>query len=129
MPTWSDRIWLQAAVSSSADSRFGRKHNMKHLLISAFLAALVIGANVSLANTNTQQVSKTAAAEASTKLKLNQASAEQLAAVPGLGKVKAQAIVDYVQQHGAMKSEADLTKVKGIGNKLAAKVAEYVSFD
>ena len=53
---------------------------MKHLLISAFLAALVIGANVSLANANTQQVSKTAAAEASTKLKLNQASAEQLAA-------------------------------------------------
>lgn len=102
---------------------------MKHLLISALLAALVIGANVSLANTNTQQVSKTAAAEASTKLKLNQASAEQLAAVPGLGKVKAQAIVDYVQQHGAIKSEADLTKVKGIGNKLAAKVAEYVSFD
>jgi competence protein ComEA len=102
---------------------------MKHLLISAFLASLVIGANVCLANANTQQVSKAVAVEAGTKLKLNQASAEQLSAVPGLGKVKAQAIVDYVQEHGAIKSEAELTKVKGIGNKLAAKVAEYVSFD
>lgn len=102
---------------------------MKTLAISAMLAALVIGANLNLATANTQQISKVAAAEASTKLNLNQASAEQLAAVPGLGQVKAQAIVDYVKEHGAIKSEAELTKVKGIGNKLAAKIAEYVSFD
>lgn len=102
---------------------------MKELLISALLATLVLTANYSLANTSGQPLTKTAAAEASTKLKLNQASAEQLAAVPGLGKVKAQAIVDYVKENGAIKSEAELTKVKGIGEKLAARVAEHVSFD
>ncbi|EJI84240.1 hypothetical protein AEST_30740 [Alishewanella aestuarii B11] len=107
---------------------FGRKHQMKKLVLSAMLAALVLGANYTLANTTGQTLTR-ATAEASTKLKLNQASVEQLTAIPGLGKVKAQAILDHISEHGEIKSQAELTKVKGIGDKLAAKVAEYVSFE
>jgi len=107
---------------------FGRKHQMKKLVLSAMLAALVLGANYTLANTSGQTLTR-ATAEASTKLKLNQASVEQLTAIPGLGKVKAQAILDHISEHGEIKSQAELTKVKGIGDKLAAKVAEYVSFE
>lgn len=101
---------------------------MKKLVLSAMLAALVLGANYTLANTSGQTLTR-ATAEASTKLKLNQASVEQLTAIPGLGKVKAQAILDHISEHGEIKSPAELTKVKGIGDKLAAKVAEYVSFE
>lgn len=101
---------------------------MKKLVLSAMLAALVLGANYTLANTSGQTLTR-ATAEASTKLKLNQASVEQLTAIPGLGKVKAQAILDHISEHGEIKSQAELTKVKGIGEKLAAKVAEYVSFE
>ncbi|WP_039925647.1 ComEA family DNA-binding protein [Alishewanella aestuarii] len=101
---------------------------MKKLVLSAMLAALVLGANYTLANTTGQTLTR-ATAEASTKLKLNQASVEQLTAIPGLGKVKAQAILDHISEHGEIKSQAELTKVKGIGDKLAAKVAEYVSFE
>ncbi|MCT8125651.1 MULTISPECIES: helix-hairpin-helix domain-containing protein [unclassified Alishewanella] len=101
---------------------------MKKLVLSAMLAALVLGANYTLANTSGQTLTR-ATAEASTKLKLNQASVEQLTAIPGLGKVKAQAILDHISEHGEIKSQAELTKVKGIGDKLAAKVAEYVSFE
>lgn len=101
---------------------------MKKLIAAMSLAVTVLFANHVLANTNTQEIGKIAA-EASTKLRLNQASVEQLTAIPGLGQVKAQAVVDYIAQHGAIKSEAELTKVKGIGEKLAARVAQYVSFD
>lgn len=101
---------------------------MKKLVLSAMLAALVLGANYTLANTSGQTLTR-ATAEVSTKLKLNQASVEQLTAIPGLGKVKAQAILDHISEHGEIKSQTELTKVKGIGDKLAAKVAEYVSFE
>lgn len=102
---------------------------MKHLLMSALLSAALLNTNSLLANASVTQMSQVAAAEARAKVNLNQANVEQLAAVPGLGRVKAQAIVDYVREHGAIKSESDLTKVKGIGEKLAARVAQHVSFD
>lgn len=102
---------------------------MKNLLISAILAAALLYTNALLANASSTQMSQVAVAEASAKVKLNQATVEQLAAVPGLGKVKAQAIIDYVQEHGAIKSESELIKVKGIGEKLAARVAQHVSFE
>lgn len=102
---------------------------MKHLLMSALLSAALLNTNSLLANASVTQMSQVAAAEARAKVNLNQANVEQLAAVPGLGRVKAQAIVDYVREHGAIKSESDLTKVKGIGEKLAARVAQHVSFE
>ncbi len=102
---------------------------MKHILSATLLATAVLVANFSLANSNTQEVSKASASQVHTKLRLNQASVEQLTAVPGLGSVKAQAIVEHITQNGAIKSEAELTKVKGIGEKLAARVAQYVSFE
>lgn len=102
---------------------------MKQIVIAVFMASLVLLANYSLANNTTQDVTRAAVTAASSKLQLNQADVEQLVAIPGLGRVKAQAIVDHISQHGQITSEADLTKVKGIGEKLAARVAEYVSFD
>lgn len=102
---------------------------MQKLMIAMIMAAAVLLANHSLANNNTQEMTKLAVAEASSKLQLNQASVEQLTAIPGLGQVKAQAIVAYIAEHGAIRSEQELTKVKGIGEKLAARVGQYVSFE
>ena len=102
---------------------------MKNLIVATLLATAVLVANYSLANSNVQEVTKATASQASSKLRLNQASVEQLVAVPGLGKVKAEAIVAHISANGAISSEAELTKVKGIGPKLAARVAQYVSFD
>ncbi|MDP5036096.1 MAG: helix-hairpin-helix domain-containing protein [Alishewanella sp.] len=102
---------------------------MKNIIVATLLATAVLVANHSLANSNVQEVTKATASQATTKLRLNQASVEQLVAVPGLGKVKAEAIVAHINENGAISNEADLTKVKGIGPKLAARVAQYVSFD
>jgi len=46
---------------------------------------------------------------------LNSATIEQLDALPGVGPVTAQKIVDYRQTHGAFSSVDELDAVPGIG--------------
>src|SRR5579885_478968 len=48
-------------------------------------------------------------------LDLNAATAAQLDALPGLGPVTAQKIVDYRQAHGPFRSVDDLAAIPGIG--------------
>jgi len=51
----------------------------------------------------------------SAPLDLNTATAEQLDALPGIGPVTAQKILDYRQAHGPFRSVAELEAVPGIG--------------
>lgn len=51
----------------------------------------------------------------SAPLDLNSATLEQLEALPGIGPVTAQKILDYRQQHGAFHAVAELEGVPGIG--------------
>jgi comEA protein len=67
-----------------------------------------------------------AASLAGVKIDINSASATQLTALPGIGKVLAQRIVDYRTQHGRFKRVEDLLKVSGIGEKKLAKIKGYV---
>lgn len=62
----------------------------------------------------------------SRSLDINQASAEQLMTIPGLGATKAAAIVAY-RQTKPFASTEELVEVKGIGEKLYAKVAPFVT--
>ena len=59
---------------------------------------------------------------------INTADAAALAdGLNGVGIKKAQAIVDYRKQHGAFKSMNDLTKVKGINEKLIEKNKDLIT--
>jgi competence protein ComEA len=55
------------------------------------------------------------AAAASAAVDLNRASASELDALPGLGPVKAQAIVQWRGEHGPCRALEDLLEVPGVG--------------
>ena len=55
------------------------------------------------------------------KIRLNSANAEQLQQLSGIGEKKAEAILQYRQQHGKFKSIDELQNIKGIGPKLLQK--------
>jgi competence protein ComEA len=55
-------------------------------------------------------------------LDLNRASAEELEALPGIGAVKAAAILAVREERGGFESLDELESVRGIGPKLAQKL-------
>lgn len=59
---------------------------------------------------------------------INSATAVELTMLPGIGKSKADAIVAF-RQTSPFKSASDLVKVKGIGEKMLAKIQQYVVVD
>jgi competence protein ComEA len=68
-----------------------------------------------------------AAAAPTGPLHLNTATLEQLDALPGVGPVTAQKIVDYRQQHGAFSSVDDLDAIPGIGPARLEQLRELVA--
>jgi competence protein ComEA len=60
-------------------------------------------------------------------INLNTATKDELVALPGIGPAKAQAIVDYRNQHGPFRSVDEIRKVKGIGEKLFISIKPELS--
>lgn len=60
------------------------------------------------------------------KINLNQANMLQLMELPGIGEVKANAIIQYRQEHGSFQSTEELLMVNGIGNTIYSQIAELV---
>ena len=58
---------------------------------------------------------------------INTASAKELDALPGIGEVLAQRIIDYRNANGPFQSVDDLIKVKGIGEKTLEKIKPYAT--
>jgi competence protein ComEA len=61
-----------------------------------------------------------------TRVDLNTATAGELDALPGIGPVLAQRIVDHRTRHGPFRAVAELDDVPGIGPAIAAELAELV---
>jgi len=67
-----------------------------------------------------------AAATPQFPINLNTATAEQLEAIPGIGPVLAQRIIEYRQTHGRFQSVDELLEVRGIGPKRLESMRPYV---
>lgn len=59
-------------------------------------------------------------------LNINTATLTQLQALDGIGEVKAQAIIDYRDSHGAFSSVEQLTRVTGIGDATLEKIKDQI---
>jgi competence protein ComEA len=67
------------------------------------------------------------AARASGPVHLNTATVEQLDALPGVGPVTAQKIIDFREQHGAFASVDELDAIPGIGPARLRDLRELVA--
>jgi competence protein ComEA len=61
------------------------------------------------------------------KLSLNQATAEQLDSLPGIGPALSERIVAHRQSIGSFRSIEELTDVSGIGPKLFSKIRDQLT--
>ena len=59
---------------------------------------------------------------------INTATFEELQTIKGIGKKKAEAILQYRKEHGAFRTKEDLLQVKGIGKKALEAIESQVTF-
>ncbi|WP_258298064.1 ComEA family DNA-binding protein [Paenibacillus peoriae] len=87
----------------------------------------IVSSNGATSRTNMVSDSVTTPVSGEKKVNINTATAAELMELPGVGAKKAEAILNYRNQHGAFKRVNDLDHVKGIGAKMLAKMKPYVS--
>ena len=62
------------------------------------------------------------------KVNINKATLEELQTIKGIGKKKAEAILQYRKEHGVFRTKEDLLQVKGIGKKALEAIENQVTF-
>ena len=61
------------------------------------------------------------------KVNINEADADTLATLKGIGKDRALKIIEYREQNGAFEKPEDLMKVKGIGQKIFEQNKDFIT--
>ena len=91
------------------------------------LALLVILTVTMLSTVSLYSVEKPAAANGSKLVNINTADTGQLIALPQIGVKMAQRILEFRKSNGNFKRVQDLMKVKGIGEKVFAKLQPLIT--
>lgn len=76
-------------------------------------------------NFETQNILQTQTSDKS-KVNINTASKEELMTIPGIGETRAQAILNYRQEHGPFTTIEDLKNVEGIKDGVFSKMKDYI---
>ena len=102
----------------------GMQVNVPTAPVNAGAASEAAGANT-LVSVKTAAESGRGTAKAGGKVHLNTATAAELTALPGVGDITAQRILEYRAAHGFASIE-DVMKVKGIGKAKFSKMQPYL---
>lgn len=116
----------------SAEPIYNTVSGSQSASLSSHEAESVASSKTGASYSSTSKSSKTSGTASSKNVpakavNINTASIEELESVPYLGSVKAQAIIDYRNSHGAFKSIDELENVKGIGTKTINKIRQYLT--
>ena len=63
------------------------------------------------------------------RLNINAATADELELLPGIGPVRAQAVIELRESLGGFESEYELLAVPGIGVETIAELADYICLE
>ena len=74
-----------------------------------------------------QPVAAASPAKAESKIDINHANAAELQALPGVGPVLAQRMVEWRTAHGRYRTVEDLQEVKGIGKKRLEQMRSFIT--
>lgn len=85
----------------------------RKMVFCCFLLAFLFAAQLACAET--------------TKININTADVAELTTLTGIGEKIADRIVSYRETVGPFKTITDLTKVKGVGEKTFAKIADQIT--
>jgi competence protein ComEA len=91
------------------------------------LTLMVIFTVTLLSTISLYSVEKPAAAANNKLVNINTANAGQLVELPRIGEKMAQRIIDFRKSNGNFKRIQDLMKVKGIGEKVFAKLQPLIT--
>jgi len=100
---------------------------MKHTLL--LMVLLVVTSLVGLVPAPAHAAEAPAAHQTAETIHLNQATAEQLQALPGVGPALSERIVQYRTEHGPFRTVDQLADVKGVGQAKLAKFKNQLTVD
>jgi len=107
---WQGRVYIGGAINNPGFYPVKAEDNLQDIIQAA-------GGTTSTADLSSLEIYIPEIGEEiqPQKIDLNRAEAWLLEALPGIGEVRAQAILDYRRQHGPFHNIGGLTKVEGIG--------------
>lgn len=111
------------------------KKQLPCILIAAacILLAFVLGLSLGQRDRGTIQITQTirplpdATEDFTLLININTASAEQLAALPGIGEGYANRIVEYREANGPFRTVEELLLVEGIGESRLEAILDYIT--